>query len=451
MAAALAAVAVDGLSEHELVEAAAGWQQLASWAQAKQAEALAELTRRKRMCPARTKYRSVNPVTNAAMDLAGRLRITARQAENLVGHAVQLRADFSATWQALRAGVIDERRARVITTELGGCAPAIRARAEAAALSQAPELDATGLRRVVKRLAHAADPAEAERRCQQARRRRYVCVSPASDGMAYLEAYLPAEDAHAIKVALDSAAAADKLRDRRSGRAARTADQRRADALAQLGWSTLAAGQAPTSPGLRLAREGGRPVTVHVTMPLTTLTGADSQPAELDGYGPIPASVARQLATAGVWEWLGTHPATGQVLDYGLTRYRPTRALADFIVRRDRTCRGPGCHRQAYQCEIDHRVPYADGGPTSADNCLPLCKTHHLLKHHGGWRLEADGTGGYVWHSPSGHRYRKPPEPVRPIGQCLAPPDDESSGQPPDQPGDPPPERPTHVPEEPPF
>src|SRR5690606_27303421 len=53
--------------------------------------------------------------------------------------------------------------------------------------------------------------------------------------------------------------------------------------------------------GLRLAGAHGRPVTVNVTIPLSTLLGLDDHPGELDGYGPIPAHIARHLSTAGLW------------------------------------------------------------------------------------------------------------------------------------------------------
>src|SRR5690606_6098528 len=63
--------------------------------------------------------------------------------------------------------------------------------------------------------------------------------------------------------------------------------------------------------GLRLAGAHGRPVTVNVTIPLSTLLGLDDHPGELDGYGPIPAHIARHLSTAGLWRWVATHDTTG--------------------------------------------------------------------------------------------------------------------------------------------
>lgn len=417
LAAALAALEWGGLDGHGLVEAAAGWQRLISWAQAEQAAVLAELTGRDELRPAESGsgFASVGPVTSTAVEVAGRLCLTVRQAEGLVGQSGELVEGFPATHAALRAGLIDARRARVITAELAGRDVEVRQRVEAAALDRAAGLDSVGLRRRVRRLVSVADPADAAARAERARAGRYVAVTPVEDGMAWLEALLPAEDAQAVATVLDAAAEAGKRGDREAARPARTVSQRRADALAQLAWAALAAGREGAGPGTA----PGRPVTVQVTVPLTTLAGLDEQPGELDGHGPIPAPVARRLAAAGVWEWLGTHPTTGQVMERGLARYRPTRALADFITSRDRTCRAPGYHRPAWRCDIDHRRPHAQGGATSAENCLALCRTHHLLKHHTRWTVDNHPGGGHVWTSPTGHRYLKPPEPVGPTADEL--------------------------------
>ena len=37
----------------------------------------------------------------------------------------------------------------------------------------------------------------------------------------------------------------------------------------------------------------------------------------------------------------------------------------------------------ARYCQLDHRVEYADGGPTSVDNLVTLCQHHHNVKTDG--------------------------------------------------------------------
>ncbi|MBB5785660.1 HNH endonuclease signature motif containing protein [Jiangella mangrovi] len=425
---------------YDAVERVAGWGRLAAWVAAGEAKALAELAARAEVRPAETGYRSVNPVTNAAVVVAGRCQLTAKQAEGMVGPAVQLLRDFPETWAAWWAGLIDWRRVRAILDELGGQDPGVRRRVEAAVLPRAPQLDSVALRKLIRQLLHELAPVSAAERHQVARDSRYVVVTPASDGMAQLEARLPAEDAAALNTALNAAAADLKRADAAAGGPVRSKDQRRADALAELGWAALTAcadgatghamfghptaatapgdtatAAAVAAPGTTAPRRRARPVSVHVTIPFGSLVGLSDEPGELEGYGPISADVARTLADEGVWTWLRTDPGTGHLLDMGRTRYRPSQALADFITARDRTCRMPGCHRPARGCDIDHIKEFAAGGTTCAANCHTLCETHHLLKHRGGWTVTRGPDGTTRWRSPTGHIFRRPPERIGPI------------------------------------
>ena len=59
--------------------------------------------------------------------------------------------------------------------------------------------------------------------------------------------------------------------------------------------------------------------------------------------------------------------------------YVPSKKLADFVRCRDLTCRWPGCDHPAFDCDIDHTVPYADGGPTHASNLKCYCRTQQRL------------------------------------------------------------------------
>jgi hypothetical protein len=535
LAAELARFDVDSADGWNLVEAAALVERLAAWVAAKQAAVLAALVARPELQPtAETGYRSVNSITNTAVEVAGRCQLTAKQAEGLVGHAFQLVEDFPDTWAALEAGLIDLRRVRAITDELGGQEDHVRRRVEAAVLPRAPLMDSVALRKLIKQLLHELAPVEAAERHAIARDSRYVAVTPASDGMAHLEARLPAEDAAALDAALNVAAADLKRADAAAGEPVRSKDQRRADALAELGWAALAActdsttqsaaarhtgaagaaaghdrtaandashggaaggppghadrsvsrglagrvghltvgsaggaagtamgrspgdftvgsagGAAGRPPDHRTGAAGGlpgspsagppggpvdadpggsatptrpaggaaprrRPISVHVTIPFGSLAGLSDKPGELEGYGPIPAQVARTLAAEGVWTWLTTDPGTGQLLDLGRTKYRPSKALADFVAARDQTCRMPGCHRPARACDIDHIKRFASGGTTCAANCHSLCETHHLLKHHGRWQVSRQPDGTTRWRSPTGHTYERPPERIGP-------------------------------------
>ena len=90
----------------------------------------------------------------------------------------------------------------------------------------------------------------------------------------------------------------------------------------------------------------------------------------------------------------------------------------------------------AHQCDIDHTIDYAHGGPTTADDLAPLCEPDHLAKHQEGWHYDQSDPDWIIWTSPLGIRYVQghPPKPgMPPHLYRLAEP------KPPDPDDDPPP------------
>jgi hypothetical protein len=430
-----------GVSADELSELIASCQRVMSQARALQATLAEELASRPELAPSRSaaEYRSLSAESCAALELTAPLALTSGQAEYLVNESVQLVRDFPATHTALACGEIDERRARVILSELGRQDHEVAAAVEASVLGRAGEQNTTQLRRRVRVLLHRLVPQEQAERRARAESARCVRMSPAEDGMAWIEALVRAEDAAALDAVLESGAKTLKRRDADSGDArARTRDQRRADVLARLAWAALADGRIDTtaaaatdmtatgdgaaqSPlreaaaGLSLSSAHGRPVAVQVTVSLATLAGLDDEPGDLDGYGPIPARVARELSAAGIWQWVGTDPASGAVLDHGRTRYTPTRDLVDHVLLRDRTCKAPGCALPAVRCDLDHVHAHSAGGPTCAANLVALCRKHHLIKHHGPFTVDQPEPGTLRWISPIGRTTSCGPVRVGPI------------------------------------
>src|SRR5690625_1875254 len=132
--------------------------------------------------------------------------------------------------------------------------------------------------------------------------------------------------------------------------------------------------------------------------------------AELQGYGPISPDVARALALGGTWQRLLVDPDSGAVLDVGRRRYRPPAELATFVRERDRTCVRPGCSTPARNCDLDHTVPWNQGGPTAATNLTALCATDHAIKTMGAFQLRHRDDAGYEWITPAGRRYLRDAE-----------------------------------------
>ena len=60
--------------------------------------------------------------------------------------------------------------------------------------------------------------------------------------------------------------------------------------------------------------------------------------------------------------------------------YTPSTDIRAYTQGRDATCRWPGCTVPATRCQLDHRIEYHHGGPTSPDNLVNLCQHHHNIK-----------------------------------------------------------------------
>ena len=58
---------------------------------------------------------------------------------------------------------------------------------------------------------------------------------------------------------------------------------------------------------------------------------------------------------------------------------------------RDKTCRFPGCCESRY-VDAHHIQHWADGGDTSLDNLVTLCRYHHRQLHRGSYGISVDKT-----------------------------------------------------------
>jgi len=54
--------------------------------------------------------------------------------------------------------------------------------------------------------------------------------------------------------------------------------------------------------------------------------------------------------------------------------YHPSRKLTHLIRARSATCTAPGCRRPAARCDLDHTVPWDQGGITCECALAPRCK-----------------------------------------------------------------------------
>ena len=336
---------------------------------------------------------------NAVSETACVLNIPEGTAGCLLNESTALVNDFPQSLEALNSGTINYQHAQVIIRESTGVQADERAGYEESLLKVAPDLTRPQLAVRARRLREKMCPGAAAERRTKAEADRAVWLEPAPDGMAYLGAFLGAENAVAMFDRLTRAARAAQ-----GPNEARTLAQLRADALAGL---VIQDNPSLQEDGIL---SGIRP-QVLVTVPVLSLLGESGTPGDLEGYGPIPASIARKLAAnAPSLLRLLTDPVDSAVLDVGRRRYRVPKDLKTYLRVRDKTCRYPGCNRSAATADLDHTIPWEHGGSTRHGNLACLCPKHHRMKHEAGWSVRQHPGGVLAWTSPTGRNYSTRPE-----------------------------------------
>ena len=364
-------------------------------------------------------------------ELATVFRLGETAVERKMDHAYRLAHHYSDVFDALLDGRLGEQHTRVVVEAglvIGGddsfeCAER-RLAYEQAVLPFACEETPNRLRPIAARLAEQFAEIPFDARHEQAKSRRRVFVVDGDDGMSDLVAHLPAVEAHAIHERLTAMAReverCEAVPDRGPDTATsagtepvrRRCDEIRADLLSDLLLSNI-----PTTTG-ECADTGLGGVRARLQVIVTDDSlfaggegGAASHraaPAELSGVGPLDAATARRLARAADhWELIRCEPSTGEVVS--VNRYRPSAQMRRLLGVRDEHCRFPGCRAPIWRCDLDHTIDAAKGGATATDNLAHLCRGHHMLKHHGGWRAEQEPGGVLRWLSPSGRVYRDRP------------------------------------------
>ena len=161
------------------------------------------------------------------------------------------------------------------------------------------------------------------------------------------------------------------------------------------------------------------PVEINLGMTDTSLLARSGdegydEPAHLDGYGPVPAALARDLAyrsnTSGSGQarrWirrLYTKPTTGQLVAMESRRRAFTANQQHFLRLRDQSCRTPWC--DALIRHADHIHPWHQHGKTAIANGQGLCQACNHAKQAPGRQARPGPDGAVTTTTPTGHRYR---------------------------------------------
>jgi len=399
------AVVDPGAGEAALVERIAQLERVKSAAAAGQARAAVALDDARRAAEAAAGVPGVRRGRGVAGEIALARRDSPARGGRHLGFAKALVHEMPHTLAALACGALSEWRATLIVRESACLDVEDRAALDAQLCADPAGLHGLGDARVAaaaKAIAYRLDPRAVVDRAARAPQDRTVTIRPAPDTMTYLTALLPV--AHGVAAYAALRRAADTTSDGR-GRG-----QVMADTLIER--LTGRAAAVPT------------PIAVNLVLTDETLLGGADEAAEISGYGPIPATVARTLITTAATDArsratlrrLYAHPATGALTAMESRARIFPRALATFIALRDGRCRTPYC--DAPIRHHDHAHPWATGGPTSAHNGLGLCENCNYTKQTPGWHVTTT-TGQHHTHTahvttPTGATYRSTAPPRAP-------------------------------------
>jgi hypothetical protein len=320
-----------------------------------------------------------------------------------LGFAKALVFEMPHTLAALECGALSEWRATLIVKQSACLDVEDRRRLDVEMCADVATLEGKGDARTeadAKAIAYRLDAQAVVDRAAKAESDRTVTIRPAPDTMVYVTVLLPVAKGVGAYAALKRAA--DTTFDERS----------RGQVMADTFFERVTGQPADVADA----------VAVNLVIADETLLAGDDSPAVVEGYGPVPAAVARRLVERAVSDKrsrctlrrLYRHPKSGQLVAMeSRSRFFP-RGLARFIDLRDRTCRTPYC--DAPIRHRDHARPHHRGGPTSAENGLGECERCNYAKESHGWQVIAGDENGVhtaEFVTPTGRLYRStaPPAP----------------------------------------
>ncbi len=406
LAAALAGLDWGELSEFDQIVAVKACQRMISWGQSLFYEGLAAVHQTISDLEVKDDEDLDFAFGCTVSELAAALHLTSRAAHTELGFALELKDRLTRVAGMLRTGALDVRRAWVFYFGTGHLPDEIAAEVVDQIAERAAGLTGGQLRALLRKLCLEANPDDAAQRYETALDGRRLVAEGTDAGTVNLFGFDLAP--HRVESALGIInRLAEGISDGRS------MDQLRADLLLDLLEGKLDPTQA--------RRTGG----VELTIDLATLAGLADHAGELAGYGPIIAGLARRVAQEQVdlpWRYTLTHPDSRQPVETGAIRKRPgisfhpdretrtdsrrpTVGIRRQIIARHRRCVFPGCRMPAAECDLDHRIPWSETGPTSVENLAPLCPRHNRRRQKTGWTYQPLPDGDYQWTAPSGHQY----------------------------------------------
>jgi hypothetical protein len=405
-----------GLDDAGRIDRVRALEELVCAATAAQAALVAELDESQR-----AEQRALGvPAAQQGLGVAAQVALARRESHHRgqqhLGLAKVVAHELPHTWRAWRAGRITEWKATLIARETACLSRDDRVAVDVAVAGDIDRLESMGdreLTRACQKEAYRLDAESYVSRRRRAESDRHVSLRPAPDAMTWLTALLPVKDGVAVKLALTRTA--------ESARAAgdpRSRSQLEADTLVD----SVLGGSPQREPGA---------VDLALVMTDKALFGTSDEPAHVDGYGPVPAELAREIVAGScsrderVWlRRLYADPTSGELVAMDSQARLFRSSLRRFVILRDRFCRMPWC--DAPIRHLDHAEAAADGGRTRSDNGQGLCEACNHAKQGTGWRARSSPRAGphsIETTTPTGHTYRSQAPPVLTIQDYPARPD----------------------------
>jgi hypothetical protein len=144
----------------------------------------------------------------------------------------------------------------------------------------------------------------------------------------------------------------------------------------------------PPRPGRRSWQGRHRPHTsLHVDLKdLLGLPGHGRRPL-LARFGLVSTPTAARVACDSRVQLIVTHGA--RLLHVGRRHRLVNDAQRTALAHTHPTCVLPGCQVRFGDCDI-HHLWWSQHGPTDYDLQVPLCRSHHIWLHEGGYCLTRD-------------------------------------------------------------
>lgn len=350
---------------------------------------------------------------SAAAPFSAALGRSTASGEALIRDALVLRHRLPSIWGQVGEGGLEAWRARRIAQTVLGAPDDVCDHLDRELSSVAATVGPVTLDRLLDEAMLRLHPEERELAQFAALDRRHATLHAGSindTGVADMTLRGDWKDLHDFDQALSRVAAALADADRAHDRYVESLDVRRSRAVGVL-----------ADPASALALLEGRPAPRPTRR--TTLVVHVARDAVL-GVDPVARceTLGRAVLDQQVRDWCGksdAHLTVQPVIDLADHAQTEAYEVAERLQTRtdllNPSCVFPWCSRPARGCDHDHVVPFAEGGSTCDCNIAPLCRRHHRLKTHAGWRYTTLEVGTYLWSDPHGQQFLRDPRGTRDV------------------------------------